>query len=116
MNFLNVLSSIFLRHDCGGDAGARPGGRAQHGLALVFVMVMIGSWMLENTKWQLPERYGLGIVLLSIPLFYFDWQYQKAIGEPTERLGVTALAHLIVFLSAVKLLQVRKIATGFFFT
>jgi protein-glutamine gamma-glutamyltransferase len=78
------------------------------GLALLFLVVMIGSWMLENTKWQLPERYGLGIVLLSIPLFYFDWHYQKRIGEPAERLGVTALAHLIVFLSAVKLLQVKK--------
>lgn len=78
------------------------------GLALVFFVVMIGSWLLENTKWQLPERYGLGIVLLSIPLFYLDWQYQKQLGEPTERLGVTALAHLIVFLSAVKLLQVKK--------
>jgi transglutaminase-like putative cysteine protease len=78
------------------------------GLALVFLVVMIGSWMLEGTRWQLPERYGLGIVLLSIPLFYLDWQYQKAMGEPAERLGVTALAHLIVFLSAVKLLQVKK--------
>ena len=77
-------------------------------LALVFLGVMIGSWLLENTKWQLPERYGLGIVLLSIPLFYIDWHYQKALGEPAERLGVTALAHLIVFLSAVKLLQVKK--------
>ena len=78
------------------------------GLSLVFLVVMIGSWLLENTKWQLPERYGLGIVLLSMPLFYVDWNYQKALGEPTERLGVTALAHLIVFLSAVKLLQVKK--------
>jgi transglutaminase-like putative cysteine protease len=77
-------------------------------LALVFLVVMIGSWLLENSKWQLPERYGLGIVLLSIPLFYVDWQYQKAMGEPAERLGVTALAHLIVFLSAVKLVQVKK--------
>ena len=77
-------------------------------LALIFLGVMVGSWVLENTRWQLPERYGLGIVLLSIPLFYLDWQYQKAIGEPAERLGVTALAHLIVFLSAVKLLQVKK--------
>lgn len=77
-------------------------------LALMFGAVMIVSWMLEKTRWQLPERYGLGIVLLSIPLFYVDWQYQKAIGEPAERLGVTALAHLIVFLSAVKLLQVKK--------
>ena len=77
-------------------------------LALVFLVVMVVSWMLENTKWQLPERYGLGIVLLSIPLFYLDWQYQKTLGEPVERLGVTALAHLIVFLSAVKLIQVKK--------
>ena len=77
-------------------------------LALIFFVVMVGSWMLEDTKWQVPERYGLGIVLLSIPLFYFDWHYQKNLGEPTERLGVTALAHLIVFLSAVKLLQVKK--------
>ncbi len=46
-------------------------------LALVFLGVMIASWILENTKWQLPERYGLGIVLLSIPLFYIDWQIQK---------------------------------------
>src|SRR5690349_14859006 len=77
-------------------------------LAFVFLGVMIGSWLLENTKWQLPERYGLGIVLLSIPLFYADWHYQKLLGEPAERLGVTALAHLIVFLSAVKLVQVKK--------
>lgn len=83
-------------------------GGLSSGLALLFLAVMIVSWTLENTKWQLPERYGLGIVLLSIPLFYLDWQYQKAIGEPAERLGVTALAHLIVFLSAVKLLQVKK--------
>ena len=28
------------------------------GLALVFLVVMIGSWLLENTKWQLPERFS----------------------------------------------------------
>ncbi len=83
-------------------------GGLSYGLALVFLGVMIASWNLEGTRWQLPERFGLAIVLLSIPLFYVDWQYQKSIGEPVERLGVTALAHLIVFLSAVKLIQVKK--------
>src|SRR5678815_341763 len=77
-------------------------------LGLIFLVIMIVSWRLENTRWQVPEKIGLIIVLLSIPLFYVDWQYQKSIGEPLERLGVTALAHLIVFLSAVKLLQVKK--------
>jgi len=83
-------------------------GGLSYGLAMVFLIAMVVSWKLEDKKWQLPERIGLGIVLLSIPLFYLDWQYQKSIGEPVERLGVNALAHLIVFLSAVKLLQVKK--------
>jgi protein-glutamine gamma-glutamyltransferase len=83
-------------------------GGLDYALALVFLLVMAGSWKLEGTRWQLPERIGLGIVLLSIPLFYLDWHYQKTLGEPVERLGVTALAHLIVFLSAVKLLQTKK--------
>jgi transglutaminase-like putative cysteine protease len=83
-------------------------GGLDYGLALAFLVVMIVSWKLEGTRWQLPERFGLAIVLLSIPLFYIDWHYQKSLGEPAERLGVTALAHLIVFLSAVKLLQVKK--------
>jgi transglutaminase-like putative cysteine protease len=83
-------------------------GGLSHSLALLFLCVMILSWFLEETKWQVPERIGLVIVLLSIPLFYLDWQYQRSIGEPIERLGVNALAHLIVFLSAIKLLQVKK--------
>ena len=83
-------------------------GGLDYGLALAFLVVMIISWKLEGTRWQLPERFGLAIVLLSIPLFYLDWHYQKSLGEPAERLGVTALAHLIVFLSAVKLFQVKK--------
>ena len=83
-------------------------GGLDYALALVFLVVMVVSWKLEGSRWQLPERIGLGIVLLSIPLFYADWHFQKNLGEPVERLGVTALAHLIVFLSAVKLLQVKK--------
>lgn len=83
-------------------------GGLSYALALAFFVVMVGSWKLEGTRWQLPERIGLAIVLLSIPLFYLDWRYEKSLGEPVERLGVSALAHLIVFLSAVKLLQVKK--------
>ncbi|MFN2531533.1 MAG: DUF3488 domain-containing protein [Pyrinomonadaceae bacterium] len=77
-------------------------------LASLFLGFMVVAWICEGTRWQLSERLGLFIVLLSIPLFYLDWQYQKSIGEPVERLGVNALAHLIIFLSAVKLLQVKK--------
>ena len=78
------------------------------GLAICFVAVVVLAWKLEDTKWQLSERTGLVVVLLSVPLFIIDWQFQKATGEPAGRFGVTALAHLIIFLAAVKLLQVKK--------
>ncbi|HEX9545280.1 MAG TPA: DUF3488 and transglutaminase-like domain-containing protein [Pyrinomonadaceae bacterium] len=77
-------------------------------LAVVFFAILIAAWKLEGGKWQLSERMGLIAVLLSIPLFFFDWQYQKTVGEPVGKLGVAALAHLIVFLAAVKLLQQKK--------
>jgi protein-glutamine gamma-glutamyltransferase len=77
-------------------------------LAVVFAAVMVVAWNLEGTRWQLSERVGLAVVLLSIPLFMLDWQYQRSIGEAPGRLGVNALAHLIVFLSAIKLLQVKS--------
>jgi transglutaminase-like putative cysteine protease len=68
--------------------------------------VLVIAWKLEGTKWQLPERVGLVVVLLSLPLFYLDWQFLSG-GRADERVGVSALGHLILFLSAVKLLQVK---------
>lgn len=76
-------------------------------LAAAFASVMIIAWGLEGTRWQVPERVGLVVVLLSLPLFYFDWKYQTSMGGAGEKVGVSALAHLILFLSAVKLLQVK---------
>jgi transglutaminase-like putative cysteine protease len=77
-------------------------------LAALFFVLMVAAWKFEGKKWQLSERTGLIVVLLSIPLFLIDWKYQNAIGEPTARVGVSALAHLIIFLAAVKLLQLKK--------
>lgn len=77
-------------------------------LGVGFLVVMVAAWKLEGTKWQLSERVGLLIVLLSVPLFFLDWQYQRFAGEAPARVGVNALAHLIVFLSAIKLLQVKQ--------
>src|SRR4029453_3913822 len=83
-------------------------GGLHFGLGLVFVAVAIFAWKAEGTRWQLSERAGLVIVLISIPMFFLDWHYQRSIGEVRERLGVNALAHLITFLAAVKLLQVKS--------
>jgi protein-glutamine gamma-glutamyltransferase len=76
-------------------------------LALGFVALLVLAWHLEGTKWQLPERVALVIVIFSIPLFYLDWKLQLSVNGEDERVGVTALTHLILFLSAVKLIQVK---------
>ena len=91
---------------CGALALTVSGGLSA-GLAFAFAVLLVVAWRLESTKWQLPERVGLIVVLLSMPLFYLDWQFLAG-GGANERVGVSALAHLILFLSAVKLLQVKS--------
>lgn len=77
-------------------------------LAVLFWLLMALAWKFEGTKWQLSERTVLIVVVLAVPLFFIDWKYQQSSGEPIGRLGVSALAHLILFLSAIKLLQAKR--------
>jgi Ca2+/Na+ antiporter len=93
------------------------------GLAIAFALVMIAAWKFEGTRYQLNERAALIVILASLPLFYFDWriltpylQGEFLIGNATTRASteVTVLAHLILFLSSVKLLQ-RKGDRDWFF-
>src|SRR3982751_5993503 len=74
-------------------------------LTVVYAALMAAAWMLEDTRWQLSERVGLVVVLLSLPLFYLDWRFLAGGSEVKDRVGVSALVHLILFLSAVKLVQ-----------
>ncbi|MDT4955943.1 MAG: hypothetical protein QOJ02_4081 [Acidobacteriota bacterium] len=90
---------------CGALALSVSGGLSEV-LAAAFGVVLVLAWKLEGKRWQLPERVGLVVVLLSLPLFYLDWQFLSG-GGAIEKVGVSALAHLILFLSAVKLLQVK---------
>jgi hypothetical protein len=93
------------------------------GLAIAFALIMIAAWKLEGTRWQLSERAALIVILASLPLFYVDWRVlplyldvQFLEGGATTRTSteVIVLAHLILFLSAVKLLQ-RKGDRDWFF-
>ena len=88
-------------------------GALQLSLAIVFSIASVLSWRIEGTRWQLSERTGLILVLISIPIFYLDWSYQSSleltnIGELQTKALVSAIAHLIVVLSAIKLLQVKS--------
>ena len=103
-------------------------------LLSAFAVVMVVAFKLEGTRWQLTERVALILILVSIPFFYFDWSVLTPIllaglGDAREltQIGATqrgaiarggievaVLSHLILFLSAVKLLQ-RKHDRDWFF-
>src|SRR5258707_13880835 len=83
-------------------------------LAAAFAVVTVVAWKLEGTRWQFSERVALIIILVSLPLFYLDWralpvfldiQYLEGGAAKRGSVEVTLLAHLILFLSAVKLFQ-----------
>jgi transglutaminase-like putative cysteine protease len=99
-----------------------------------FALVAVVAFKLEGTRWQLTERVALIVILASIPIFYFDWRVLTplliGLGEAAEvaqggiksgaggfargNVEVALLAHLILFLSAIKLLQ-RKADRDWFF-
>src|SRR2546423_13472749 len=90
-------------------------------LTVAFAIMMIAAWKLEGTRWQFSERVALAVILVSLPIFYLDWriltpylqiQYLETGQHSTAEVSV--LAHLILFLSAVKLLQ-RKVDRDWFF-
>lgn len=81
-------------------------------LGVIFCVSLVFSWRLEGTNWQLSERTGLILVLLSIPLFYLDWTYLGVLSSipsehDTTKALVGAIAHLIVVLSGIKLFQTK---------
>ena len=90
-------------------------------LVVTFLVVMGLAFKLEGTRWQFSERIALAVILSSIPVFYLDWRVLTpyldnqllATGQRANP-EVTVLSHLILFLSAVKLLQ-RKADRDWFF-
>lgn len=90
---------------CGALALAVAGGMSLP-LSLTFVALLAATWKLEGTRWQLSERTALGLVLLSLPLFYLDWKLQGGFFSSGRAGGsMSALAHFILFLTIIKLWQ-----------
>jgi transglutaminase-like putative cysteine protease len=90
-------------------------------LLAIFALVMIVAFKLEGSRWQLSEKVALAVILSSIPVFYLDWRIltpflELPVLESGQRTNpeVALLSHLILFLSAVKLLQ-RKADRDWFF-
>src|SRR5436190_4616420 len=90
-------------------------------LLAIFALVMVAAFKLEGSRWQLSEKVALAVILSSIPVFYLDWRLltpflELPMLESGQRTNpeVALLSHLILFLSAVKLLQ-RKADRDWFF-
>jgi transglutaminase-like putative cysteine protease len=90
-------------------------------LLFAFAAAMACAWKLEGTRWQLTERVALLVIVLSLPVFYFDWRVITPLlndfsqgGRTRINAEIGVLAHLILFLSAVKLLQAKADRDWFF--
>lgn len=94
---------------CGALALFITGGMGAWLIATVAVVLFMAR-RLEETRWQLSERTGLIVLLLSLPLFYIDWKFFGGFdtSEQSGAAGMSALVHLTVFLCCVKLLQVKS--------
>lgn len=77
-------------------------------ISIVFGAVIILSWFLEKTSWQISERVGTGIIFLAVPLFYLDQKYQISGFNTRELIAAGNLIRLILILTGIKLLQKKS--------
>ena len=71
----------------------------------LFVIALIGGWILEGSKWQVSERLGTVLIVLSLPAYYALMRGGFFGSASSDAVLPTILARLIVTLSAIKILQ-----------
>lgn len=110
MSFDTYFRACSYAMIAGGVLALAASGGVGAGLAALFAAVLIASWKLAGTRWQLSERAGMFIVLLALPAFYLDWNFQKSGTDVVGQVyaGVSALTHFTLLLSSIKLLQVKS--------
>ncbi|HEY0427670.1 MAG TPA: DUF3488 and transglutaminase-like domain-containing protein [Pyrinomonadaceae bacterium] len=74
-------------------------------VSALFFTVLISSWFLENSRWQISEKLGTGLMFFIVPLFYIDWKYKLTGFGASDAILAGALAKLILLLAAIKLFQ-----------
>lgn len=74
----------------------------------LFIAVMIAAWLLEGSRWQISERLGTVLIVLSLPAFYLAWRFQFVALYGGETVVAGILARMILCLAAIKLLQKKS--------
>lgn len=72
-------------------------------ITFLFISALICASFLEDTRWQLSERFGTALIFVIVPLFYFGWKYRYFGTNETAVAGILSL--LILGLSVIKLFQ-----------
>ncbi len=74
----------------------------------LFIAVFVGAWFIEGSKWQIGERAGTALIVLSLPVFFGAWYLQVIPPSAGETWEAGVLARMILCLTAVKLLQKKS--------
>ncbi len=74
-------------------------------VAFLFISVLVFSWFVEDSKWQLSGRISTILIVLTIPFFILEWRFQIFGFGSGRVIAVDGLSRLILFLCAIKLLQ-----------
>lgn len=73
-----------------------------------FVCVMAAAWFLEDSRWQITERWGTVFVVLALPAFYLLWRLHFFGSANAEGMLPGILARMILVLASIKLLQKKS--------
>jgi len=74
-------------------------------VTFLFISALASAALLENTRWQLSDRFGTALIFVIVPLFYLGWKYKFWIFETNEKAVAGILSQLILTLSVIKLFQ-----------
>jgi len=72
---------------------------------VLFLAVMIAAWFMEGWRWQIPERLGTALIVLTLPLYYLGFKFGFFNLSNSETMLPGILARLILSLTGIKLLQ-----------
>lgn len=76
-------------------------------LGIFFIILVLCSWSLEDTKLQLTEKASLFLTILFVPLFFVIWNLQGS-SATFELLSINLLSYLVVTIGIIKLFQQKK--------
>ena len=74
----------------------------------LFIGVVIAAWLIEGSRWQITERIGTALIVLSLPAYYLASRLNLISlgGSAVDIAGM--LGRLILTLTAIKLLQKKS--------